>query len=78
MVDSATLSTMIMPVAAESPPMKASNARNAAPSFIGYRENECVRIHVAARKTQDACERDWQDKNVNEKKIEGETATSPP
>ena len=72
MVESAMVSTMIMPVAAESPPMKTSSASIGLLFRHRQREHEGVGVDAAAREQQQPGERDRQHEDVDEQQVERE------
>ena len=70
MVETAIASTITMPVAADSPPMKASSASPGWPSGQRQREHEAVGVHPAGPEVQQAAECDRQHEQVDQQQVE--------
>ena len=72
MVESAMVSTITMPVAADSPPMNTSSASHGCLLRHRQRQHEGVGVHGAAREMQQAAEGDRQHEHVDRQQVERE------
>ena len=74
MIATATVSTITIAVAAESPPRKATSATWPAPSFSGSAEHRHVAVDLAGREGGKAGERERDDEEVDERRGRAGTA----
>ena len=77
MVDRAMVSTITMPVAAESPPMKTASASQGVPKAIGRVSTKVSGVDAAVREGQQARHRDGDDEQVDQQQVEREQPDRP-